>query len=145
MNLAFSKSYAAACRHGCGKSQPCVPRVYAAPRPEQVVGRPQQLSKQTIVQVASAEVADTRGGLSLENSSILPVQGRIHSIESFSTGMLQVSPTNLVTLVCRPRIALLCLQSSSCYGRTAMWSNMHAQACNPALWSVHGLALDKPQ
>ncbi|KAF6266380.1 hypothetical protein COO60DRAFT_1474597 [Scenedesmus sp. NREL 46B-D3] len=85
MNVSFSKSYAAACRHGCGKSQPCVPLVYAAPRPEQVVGRPQQLLKQTIMQVASAEVADTRGGVSLENSSILPVQGRIHSIESFST------------------------------------------------------------
>jgi hypothetical protein len=86
------KPLAAACTRGAGKSQPCVPRFHSAPRPEQGVCTPQQRLKQTPVRVASIETAETAvqrpGGLSLDSSSILPVQGRIHSTESFSTGML---------------------------------------------------------
>jgi hypothetical protein len=44
------------------------------------------------MQVASLDVTETAvqkpGVLSLDSSSILPVEGRIHSTESFSTGQL---------------------------------------------------------
>jgi hypothetical protein len=92
MSLLFNKPSAAACTRGAGRSLPCVPRVHAASWPEHGVGRPQQRLNRTIMRVASTEVAQTVvervGGLSLDSSSILPVEGRIHSTESFSTGVL---------------------------------------------------------
>lgn len=89
MSLLINKPLATASTRGAGKRQPCVARSHAAPRPEHGVARPQQRLKQHLMRVASIEATQTavqrREGLALDSSSIPPVEGRIHSTESFST------------------------------------------------------------
>jgi hypothetical protein len=104
MSLLSNKPYVAACSRGAGKSNVFVPRLHAALKPAQGVSRPRQRLNHVTARVDSFEVTETTaqqpGVLPLNSSSILPVQGRIHSTESFSTGMLSSCSLYSASLVC---------------------------------------------